>query len=110
MWVDPRSLTTTLAPLEAKNRAYSLPMPFPAPVTTTTLLSNLSVIDKNIYNYGVMCIGFIYRMLNVLLNLQPVFRLNFFSLLIIESYKKLNSLNILTNRSFRYGKNIQNKG
>jgi hypothetical protein len=31
----PRSLTTTLAPLEAKNKAYAFPSPPPAPVTTT---------------------------------------------------------------------------
>lgn len=32
----PRSLTTTLAPLEPKKRAYAFPNPPPAPVTTTT--------------------------------------------------------------------------
>jgi len=38
----PRSLTTTLAPLEAKKRAYALPSPPPAPVTTTVWPSYLS--------------------------------------------------------------------
>lgn len=38
----PRSLTTTLAPLEEKNRAYAFPKPPPAPVTTTVWLSNRS--------------------------------------------------------------------
>jgi len=38
----PKSLTTTFAPLDPKNKAYSLPNPLPAPVTTTTLLSNLN--------------------------------------------------------------------
>jgi len=32
----PKSFTTTFAPLEAKKRAYSLPIPLPPPVTTTT--------------------------------------------------------------------------
>src|ERR1700757_5077037 len=32
----PRSLTTTLAPCAAKARACARPMPFPAPVMTTT--------------------------------------------------------------------------
>lgn len=31
----PKSLTTTLAPREAKKSAYALPSPPPAPVTTT---------------------------------------------------------------------------
>ena len=35
----PRSFTTTLAPLEAKKRAYAFPRPPPAPVTTTVWLS-----------------------------------------------------------------------
>lgn len=38
-WEAPRSLTTTLAPLEAKKVAYALPRPPPAPVTTTVWLS-----------------------------------------------------------------------
>lgn len=41
----PKSLTTTLAPLEAKNKAYYFPNPPPAPVTITTLLSNLTYPD-----------------------------------------------------------------
>lgn len=40
--LPPRSLTTTLAPLEAKNNAYALPNPPPAPVTTTVWSSNLN--------------------------------------------------------------------
>jgi len=39
----PKSLTTTLAPLLANSNAYCLPNPLPAPVTTTTLLSNLNL-------------------------------------------------------------------
>lgn len=38
----PRSLTTTLAPLDPKKVAYALPKPPPAPVTTTTWPSNLN--------------------------------------------------------------------
>jgi hypothetical protein len=38
----PRSLTTTLAPREPKNRQYVLPRPAPPPVTTTTCPSNRS--------------------------------------------------------------------
>jgi hypothetical protein len=34
-----------LAPREPKYKAYSFPKPFPAPVTTTTLLSNLNYLD-----------------------------------------------------------------
>ena len=35
----PRSLTTTLAPLFPRSRAYAFPKPLPAPVTITTLSS-----------------------------------------------------------------------
>jgi hypothetical protein len=38
----PRSLTTTLAPRAAKNSAYALPSPPPAPVTTTVWPSKRS--------------------------------------------------------------------
>ena len=38
----PKSLTTTLAPLDPKNRAYAFPSPPPAPVTTTTWPSYLN--------------------------------------------------------------------
>jgi hypothetical protein len=38
----PTSLTTTLAPLDAKNRAYAFPSAPPAPVTTTVWLSKWS--------------------------------------------------------------------
>jgi hypothetical protein len=38
----PRSLTTTLAPLDAKKIAYAFPSPPPAPVTTTVWPSYLS--------------------------------------------------------------------
>ena len=38
----PISFTTTLAPLFPKSNAYSLPSPFPAPVTIATLPSNLN--------------------------------------------------------------------
>jgi len=41
---EPRSFTTTFAPRLAKNNAYYLPSPPPAPVTTATLPSYLSVI------------------------------------------------------------------
>ena len=38
----PKSFTTTLAPLDAKKRAYDFPRPPPAPVTTTVWLSKRS--------------------------------------------------------------------
>lgn len=38
----PKSLTTTLAPRDAKKTAYAFPRPPPAPVTTTTWPSNLN--------------------------------------------------------------------
>jgi hypothetical protein len=38
----PKSLTTTLAPREAKKRAYVRPRPEPDPVTTTTWPSKRS--------------------------------------------------------------------
>jgi len=43
----PRSFTTTLAPREAKNRAYALPRPPPAPVTTTVWPSKRSGLDED---------------------------------------------------------------
>lgn len=42
----PTSLTTTLAPLLAKNKAYYLPIPLPAPVITATLPSYLNYCIK----------------------------------------------------------------
>jgi hypothetical protein len=45
----PKSLTTTFAPLEAKNKAYYFPIPPPAPVTTTTFPSNLNAIYISLY-------------------------------------------------------------
>ena len=44
-------MTRTLAPLLAKNKAYYLPKPPPAPVTTATFPSNLNVIGLIVNNY-----------------------------------------------------------
>lgn len=51
----PKSLTTTLAPRDAKNSAYALPRPPPAPVTTTTLPSKRSVFGELMVTMYVWC-------------------------------------------------------